>query len=66
MPGCVPPSGLQFVEFAKVVCDQLIAKGHWADYIDPCRRGGDTATHAAAIHACMRRRHHACMAASAP
>lgn len=28
---------LQFVEFAKVVCERLAAAGHWADYIDPCR-----------------------------
>ncbi|KAI7842746.1 hypothetical protein COHA_003674 [Chlorella ohadii] len=26
----------RFVEFAKVVCERLVAAGHWADYIDPC------------------------------
>lgn len=26
----------QFCEFAKAACDALIAKGYWADYIDPC------------------------------
>lgn len=30
---------LQFMEFAKVVCERLAALGHWADYIDPCRCG---------------------------
>lgn len=27
---------LQFVAFAKCVCDRLIDQGFWADYIDPC------------------------------
>lgn len=26
----------RFLDFAKKVCDALIANGHWADYIDPC------------------------------
>ncbi|KAG2448206.1 hypothetical protein HYH02_006791 [Chlamydomonas schloesseri] len=26
----------RFMAWAKVVCDQLSAAGHWADYIDPC------------------------------
>eukprot|EP00854_Cymbomonas_tetramitiformis_P005610 gene5610-6795_t len=25
-----------FMEWAKAVCEILIAKGYWADYIDPC------------------------------
>ncbi|KAK3263999.1 hypothetical protein CYMTET_27235 [Cymbomonas tetramitiformis] len=25
-----------FMEWAKAVCDILISKGYWADYIDPC------------------------------
>ena len=24
------------MEFAKAVCNKLIDRGHWADYIDPC------------------------------
>lgn len=27
---------LQFMEFAKIICGELAAAGHWADYIDPC------------------------------
>lgn len=27
---------MQFVEFAKCVCERLIGQGFWADYIDPC------------------------------
>ncbi len=26
----------KFMEFAKVLCEALRRKGHWADYIDPC------------------------------
>lgn len=26
----------QFISFGKYICDQLRAKGYWADYIDPC------------------------------
>ncbi|KAL4427793.1 hypothetical protein ABPG75_001882 [Micractinium tetrahymenae] len=26
----------RFMEFAKAVCERLVALGHWADYIDPC------------------------------
>jgi hypothetical protein len=37
------PALLQFVEFAKAVCERLAAAGHWADYIDPCRCGGGRA-----------------------
>ncbi len=27
---------VQFMAWAKVVCDKLLEQGHWADYIDPC------------------------------
>jgi len=27
---------LQFMSFAKPVCERLEAAGYWADYIDPC------------------------------
>jgi hypothetical protein len=27
---------LKFMQFAKPICEELIAEGHWADYIDPC------------------------------
>lgn len=30
----LPP--LQFADFAKPLCQELRALGHWADYIDPC------------------------------
>ncbi len=26
----------QFADFAKPLCQELRARGHWADYIDPC------------------------------
>jgi hypothetical protein len=26
---------MQFVDFAKQVCELLISQGHWADYLDP-------------------------------
>lgn len=26
----------RFMEWAKVVCEKIASKGHWADYIDPC------------------------------
>lgn len=26
----------RFMAFAADVCEQLVAQGHWADYIDPC------------------------------
>lgn len=31
-----PTAHVQFMAWAKAVCDKLIAQGHWADYIDPC------------------------------
>ena len=31
-----PALAVQFVEFAQEVCSRLEARGHWADYIDPC------------------------------
>jgi hypothetical protein len=27
---------LQFMAWAKHICEVLIKEGHWADYIDPC------------------------------
>lgn len=27
---------MQFMEFAKGVCNKATDRGHWADYIDPC------------------------------
>ncbi len=27
---------LQFIVFGKYLCEQLRARGYWADYIDPC------------------------------
>ena len=43
VPGSLPCSPLpaacallQFMDFAKPVCDELISQGYWADYIDPC------------------------------
>ena len=27
---------MQFITFGKYICEQLRAKGFWADYIDPC------------------------------
>lgn len=29
-------SALQFMDWARGVCDRLAAAGHWCDYIDPC------------------------------
>ena len=28
--------GMQFMEWARPVCEQLVAWGYFADYIDPC------------------------------
>jgi hypothetical protein len=25
-----------YMEFARTLCEKLVAKGYWADYIDPC------------------------------
>ncbi len=33
---CPAPTSLQFMEFAKGVCNKATDRGHWADYIDPC------------------------------
>lgn len=52
---------VQFVEFAKVVCDRLAAAGHWADYIDPCRRALGWLQHAAAgpmLQICLHAQRH--------
>ena len=27
---------MQFMDFAKLVCEWLMGNGYWADYIDPC------------------------------
>ena len=29
-------ANMQFMEFAKGVCNKATDRGHWADYIDPC------------------------------
>lgn len=33
---CPTLTFLQFMEFAKGVCNKATDRGHWADYIDPC------------------------------
>lgn len=33
---CPTLTCLQFMEFAKGVCNKATDRGHWADYIDPC------------------------------
>jgi hypothetical protein len=32
----LPCFTLQFMGWAKLVCEKLDAKGHWSDYMDPC------------------------------